>query len=580
MVLTQVYKKMNTILTKEQKRKVPSLVVLMVIGGFLEVLGVTMIVPLLSVCMDEQFLENHSGIGKIVKILGIHNQKTFILLLIAAMIFLYIVKNLYLIFQTKVQNKFVFNARLDIQKEAFNIYLHKPYSYFLSASTGEILSVINDDVVGSFALLNLLLQVVAEAIVSFALIVTVFVISPMITIIVAISMAISLLVLIKFVRPSMVRASNRRMEGKVENSKCIMQAITGIKELKITGTEAYFENLFAESGAKRVDAEAQNATYSAIPRMIIEMVCMSAAMVAFAIMLLSGETMSVLIPIISAFAMAAMRLLPSVSRIGAAVNQITFFTPSVDKLLTHLEQLRIEQANAPVEVKREEVPIETIENIKLSGIEFKYDNSEKMILSDADLTIPKGISVGIVGASGSGKTTVVDILFGLLLPQKGSVSLNDVAISDCYSSWLEKVGYIPQTIFLLDSSIRENVVFGRNKGCGDEEIWRVLEEAQIADFVKSLPEGLDTQVGERGVRLSGGQRQRIGIARALYGNPEVLVFDEATSALDNETEDALMRSINAFHGRKTMIIIAHRLTTIEGCDTIYRVENGDIIKER
>lgn len=580
MVIIHVFRKILKILTPEQKKFIPILLVLMVVGSFLEVLGVTLVIPLLQACMDPAFMSKYEIIQKILRAFHADSPNDFILILIIMMIFLYVIKNVYLIMETNIQNKFVFSARLNIQEEAFGIYLKKPYAYFLTASTGEIMSVVNEDVFGSFTLLSMLLTLATEMIVSVALVVTVFIISPQITSIVAIAMVVSLLVLVKFVRPSMVLASNKRMQGKVDNNKCIMQAITGIKELKITATESYFEKLFSESGTKRIDAECQNAIFAAIPKMIIEMVCMSAALIAFGIMILSGQSMETLIPIVSAFAMAAVRLLPSTSRIATSINQITFFMPSVDKLLNHMEKLRTERDANQTAKSKNSVQLDVIQKIELKNIHFAYDDSGKVVLSDVSATILSGNSVGIVGVSGAGKTTFVDIMFGLLQPQEGEVLINSVPLNECYESWLEKVGYIPQTIFLLDASIRENVIFGRNRNLTDDEVWRTLREAQIADFVEGLPEGLDTQVGERGVRLSGGQRQRIGIARALYGDPEVLVFDEATSALDNETEDALMRAIHSLQGKKTMIIIAHRLTTIEGCDTIYRVENGKVMRER
>ena len=221
------------------------------------------------------------------------------------------------------------------------------------------------------------------------------------------------------------------------------------------------------------------------------------------------------------------------------------------------------------------------QSVELSDITYSYPNAEHPVLEHANMVIPVGKSVGIVGSSGSGKTTAIDILLGLLSPQEGHVLVDGVDIQQDYSGWLSHLGYIPQMIFMLDDTIRANVAFGIPKeNVAEEQVWRALEEAQLKDFVESLPEGLDTTIGERGVRLSGGQRQRIGIARVLYTDPELLIFDEATSALDNETEAAIMESINALHGKKTLVIIAHRLTTIEECDMVYRVENGDIVRER
>ena len=221
------------------------------------------------------------------------------------------------------------------------------------------------------------------------------------------------------------------------------------------------------------------------------------------------------------------------------------------------------------------------DKIELKGITYKYQNSDKLILDKADMTIPIGKSIGIVGASGAGKTTAVDLLLGVLLAREGEILADGVNVMNNYSEWISHIGYIPQSIFMLDDDIKSNVAFGVKKEDQDEErVWEAIREAQLEDFVKGLKNGIHTQIGERGMRLSGGQKQRIGIARALYSNPEVLVFDEATSALDSETEAAVMSSINSLHGKKTMIIIAHRLQTIKECDMVYRVENGKIIRER
>ncbi|MBP5305373.1 MAG: ATP-binding cassette domain-containing protein, partial [Lachnospiraceae bacterium] len=252
------------------------------------------------------------------------------------------------------------------------------------------------------------------------------------------------------------------------------------------------------------------------------------------------------------------------------------------KLLENLEQLESDNEKYASENKREkECDLTLDKEVKLTDITYRYPNSNKHVLTDAEMLIPAGKSVGIVGTSGAGKTTAVDIMLGLLRPEKGQVLTDGVDVMKSYDEWLSHIGYIPQSIFMLDGTIKENVAFAvKEDENTDAKVWHALEEAQLADFVRELPDGINTQIGERGVRLSGGQRQRIGIARALFEDPEILVFDEATSALDNETEAAIMESINSLHGRKTLIIIAHRLQTIENCDIVYRVAGGKIKQER
>ena len=317
---------------------------------------------------------------------------------------------------------------------------------------------------------------------------------------------------------------------------------------------------------------------------MIEMVSVCSTLAFIAFMIYKGKEIESLIPALGAFAMAAMKLMPSANRIVGAINQIVFYEPSLNKLVMDIEMFEEDEkkyADHGKHNSKNKAKAPTFDDkIELRDIIYSYQNSDRLILDRANMVIPIGKSIGIVGASGSGKTTAVDILLGILLPQDGAVLADGINVMEHCLEWLSIIGYIPQNIFMLDDDIKSNVAFGVNKEEQDEErVWEALREAQLEDFVKGLKDGIYTQIGERGMRLSGGQKQRIGIARALYSNPAILVFDEATSALDSETEAAVMSSINGLHGKKTMIIIAHRLQTIKECDLIYKVENGKIIRE-
>ena len=325
--------------------------------------------------------------------------------------------------------------------------------------------------------------------------------------------------------------------------------------------------------------------YNSTPRLLIETICIAGLVGYMSVVLINGASMEEMVPQLSVFAVAAMRLLPSANRINNYSTSISYFEPFLWNVSEHL-QTEIHDDNVVYDenVYRQKKEVEKLpvnKEIELSDITYKYPNTEKLIFDHANLTIPIGSAVGIVGPSGSGKTTMVDVLLGLLQLQTGTIKADGVDVQTNYEGWLKNVGYIPQTIFMIDDNIRKNVAFGfADDEIDDEKVWAALKEAQLDEFVRGLPEGLDTGIGERGIRISGGQRQRIGIARALFEDPEVLVLDEATSALDGETEAAIMDSINRLHGKKTLIIIAHRLTTIEKCDMVFRVEDGNIIKER
>ena len=279
----------------------------------------------------------------------------------------------------------------------------------------------------------------------------------------------------------------------------------------------------------------------------------------------------------------AIKLMPSANKLSTYINNIAYYEPSLIAVEDII--IRSHQKDAQTDVlfqKDEEIkPMDFKKEVKLEHITYRYPNTEVDILKAAGVSIPIGKSIGFIGPSGAGKSTTVDVLLGLLQPQSGKVTVDGVDITTNLPGWYAKIGYVPQMIFMLDDTIRNNVAYGVDESeIDDEQVWYALKEAQMDEFVKGLPEGLDTTIGERGVRISGGQRQRLGIARALYTSPEIMIFDEATSALDNDTESAIMEAIERLHGKKTLVIIAHRLTTIEKCDAVYRVENQKFNWER
>lgn len=314
---------------------------------------------------------------------------------------------------------------------------------------------------------------------------------------------------------------------------------------------------------------------SGLPHIAIELGCIWSALIALLVMIVSGTEPKTLVPAFSAFAMAAVKLMPAFSRVMNSVSAISYHGPSIDRLPENTENFSRKDDGTDTH----ETDISLHDCIEFRKVTYRYSAETEAVLEDADMVIPEGHSVGISGISGAGKTTMADILLGLLKPEKGEILCDGINIMENYISWLKHVSYIPQTIFMLDGTVRENVIFG-SEIMDDDKVWKVLEDAKLADFVRGQPEGLDTEIGERGIRLSGGQRQRIGIARALYSDPELLILDEATASLDTETETAIMEAIHDLHGKKTMIIIAHRLGTIENCDMVYRVQDKKIVLER
>ena len=580
--MVRIFKKFNLLLDKTHKKKLTILFFMMLVGAVLEVVGVSMMLPLMTAIMDENIIASNALIGNICAMLHIDTHQGLILFCIAALIFVFVAKDLFLILQYYVQVRFVTNNRFATQCRLLHLFLLRPYEYYLSAETSEILRIINYDVGQTYALLTTLLGFLTESVISVALIITIFIIEPMMSTFVALVIGVTMLIITKSVKPILTREGLSQQRNNALVNKWIIQATNGIKEVKVGNKESFFEENYNQSGQALIRAEKWNTVFSNIPRLMIEMTCICSMLLLFAILILMGRDIASLIPAIGAFAMAAVKLMPSANRIVSAFNAIAYQEPALNKMLENLNLL--EQKGNTVQSETENITRSELtvnHTIELKGISYSYPNTNKEILSQADMLIPVGKSVGIVGTSGAGKTTAVDILLGLLNPKEGYVLTDGVDIMENYAQWLTHLSYIPQSIFMLDDTIRANVAFGVSaEEQDDEQIWKALEEAKLADFVRTLPDGLETSIGERGVRLSGGQRQRIGIARALYTNPKLLIFDEATSALDNETEAAIMESINSLHGKKTMIIIAHRLQTIEGCDIVYRVEGGKISREK
>ncbi len=583
--MLKIIKKMNLLLDKKQKRSMIGIILMMLVGGVLESLGVTMLVPIITVVIDPVKVEENEYLSAVYHGLNLQNTTQFAVVMLLAFVGVIVIKNVYLFWQQKAQLKFVYTNQFATSRRMMINFMQRPYEYYLNADTSVIQRNITSDVNNMYGLILSCLQLCSECIVFACLVAVLLAIDAQMIICVAILMVVLLLIIKKVLKPIMVKAGQDNQDYYSGLYKWIEQSVMGIKEIKIANKENYFINEYAKCGAGYVSSVQKYNIFNATPRLLIETVCIAGMIGYFIVIILQGAEVTELLPQLSALAMAAMRLLPSVNRINNYQTSISYFEPFFMGVSDNLqEEIHDDQVSYDAERylhKKEVEKLEIKKEIKLEDITYKYPNTDTLIFNHADMEIPIGNAVGIVGTSGAGKTTIVDILLGLLEIESGRILADGVEVRDHYESWLKNIGYIPQTIFMIDSSIRKNVAFGYpDEEIDDDKVWRALKEAQLDEFVKGLPDGLDTSIGERGIRISGGQRQRIGIARALFEDPEVLVLDEATSALDNETEAAIMDSINRLHGKKTLIIIAHRLQTIEKCDMVYRVENGSIVRKR
>lgn len=576
--MKDIFKKFNKVLNKKQKSRVVVLIFMILIGAVLETLGVSMIYPLIETVMMPEVFEQNAMIVWICNVLGYTSAEQFVTFMLLTLIFVFIFKNLYLLFLYYVQHSFITNSQYRISRDLLKVYLNRPYEFYLNASTGDIMRTVYSDSTGIFNLLLQCMQFITEFMVAIFLGTYLLIIDPVMTIVMGILLVGITLLSSAFLKPRISRIGEESRQQQSKMYKTIMQSINSVKDVKVYAKEDAFLGIYRKYGKRYYNLARDHEVLSSVPRLAIEAFSLSGVLAYMAVMMKLGQNVQTMVPQLSAFAVAAVRLLPSASRINTYLANIAYYRPTLDYVYANVElpknvDERAAEAKAVIETDK----LKFHDCIKVEQLYYKYPNTDKYIFENARMQVPYGKSVGIMGPSGAGKTTVVDIMLGLLRVESGTITCDGVNVLEHYGQWLANIGYISQTINMVDDTIRANIAFGVDvDDIDDARVWQVLEEAQLADFVRNLPNGINTVIGERGVRISGGQRQRVGIARALYHDPEILILDEATSALDNDTEAAIMEAIENFHGRKTMLIIAHRLKTIENCDIIYKVENGKI----
>lgn len=577
--MIRIWKKFNSLFNKLQKRKMIFVICMMFITGIMEMIGVGLIVPIITIIMNTNDVNDNAIIRLVSNLFNFSEVQQVIYLLIIILICTYIFKGTLLFFQAYLQYSFIYHNRLTMQKEILNKYIHRPYEFFLQASSGEIVGRIMEEVSKTFDLLIIFMNLLTEILVVGILLITVIIINPIIALIITVVLGVLLLVICFCVKPTMSKAGFKYQLNISHMNKWILQSVIGIKEIKTSKKETYFVNQFTKYGKLTAESLKTHKIIENIPRLAVETISIILMLIILLFIFMKENSVSTVLPQLMAFAMAAVRIIPGANRISIYFGQIPYYEPMLDKAIEIINETK--SWNLLCEKKEEQQqPMSFTQCCELSNISFTYPQSDNMVLEHANMVIKYGQSIGVTGCSGSGKSTAIDILLGLLQPNEGHVLCDGIDIQSNYQGWLSLIGYIPQMIFMLDDTIRNNIAFGYNEGeIDDDQIWKVIEEARLGDFVRSLPHALDTEIGERGIRISGGQRQRIGIARALYSEPQILVFDEATSSLDNQTETEIIESINNLHGKKTMIIIAHRLETIKDCDIVYQVREGKIIQE-
>ncbi len=572
--IKEIIIKLKTIYNKKQQIKFAFLFALIAVSGFLELIGISLILPFINIVINPEIIMTNKYLFFVYNLFHISNTTNFLIFLAFVLIAVYILKNLYMLIVYYFQYKILYNAQKDISLQLIKFYINQPYSYHLNINTSEMVRIVTQDTTRCSDFLTNTFFLLSEFIVLLLVTSFLFYINKIVTIVLVILFVFIFFGIFKVLKPRLKVFAKNNQKYHSGMIKWIQQSLGAIKDIKILQKEQFFINKYYDSSVQYASAQKHYRFLEQFPRLLIESFVVSVILFVIICLLYRGIDASTIIIQMAVFAMAAFRLMPSMNRMQVAVNALMYFMPSINVVYRDLKNTRVVGYLKQDENKK----INIEKGICINNISYKYPNTEKYIFKDISFNIQKGRSVGFEGPTGAGKTTIVDVILGLLNPTDGSITVDNVNVHKNKSNWFSKIGYVPQFIYLTDDTIKNNILFYDDENVDNDKLNTVIEQAQLKEFIDSLPNGLDTIVGERGIRLSGGQRQRIGIARALYKKPEILVLDEATSALDNDTEKAVMQAIEHLYGKITMLVIAHRLTTIEKCDEIYKIDKGTLIK--
>ena len=579
LMIKDIVTKLFFILNKKQRYLSLFLLFLTLIGALLEVVGVSAVLPFIQAMIYPEQLRNNEYVRRLMLVLNLKSDGQLLLLIVTGVILVYLLKNAYLTALSYIRVRFATSIQKELGVRIMKIYMKQGYLFFTKNNTNDMYREITGDVEGIYNILNYLLRLVTEGITVFCICIYMFVTDYMMAALTAVTALISAAVIITISKNKMKKYGEQYRTNEMLTRKWAAQAFQGIKEVLVLNRQQYFVDRYQEATVKLQSALIKQTVAAESPAYILEFTCVTGLIAAVSIRMLLGIDNSSFILNVAAFAVSAFRIMPSLGRMANAVNNILFNIPSMNKTYDTVNKFcgSMEQEKVQEKMKAGEICFQR--ELVLKDICWSFAEGEKDIIHELNLTIRKGDAIAFIGESGAGKSTIADIILGLYKPQKGHIYMDGMDIQKIPEQWRKVIGYVPQSIYLLDDTIRNNIAFGiEPDDIDDGKIWEVLELAQMKSFVENLPEGLDTMLGEMGIRFSGGQRQRIAIARALYFDPEILILDEATSALDNKTEEAVMEAVDMLQGWKTLIIIAHRLSTIQKCNHVYEIKNGGILE--
>lgn len=572
-----LFRKFLYLLNAKQKKNLIVLGGLLIIGVFFEMIGLGAIVPIMKILVDSDITKEYPWLVPYLEKIGNPDRYQLIWYMMSSILVLYLLKSLFLIFLGWRQASFSANLSASLSEKLFSGYLGQPYTFHLNRNSAQLIRNIQNETNLFIAVSISAITVSIEFTVLIGVAIALFYVEPAGALFVSLFLGISSFILIRLSKNKLkVWGSERQMHDGLATQH-LMQGLGGVKEVKLLGLEDFFLNKFNFHNYKRAFIYTRQITLQQVPRIYLEFLAIL-AMTGLILFLNSKQTASSnFVPVIGVFIAGAFRMIPSANRILSALQVIRFNKPVIDLFYTEFKNIDNASTTSNTNPHFSSEVKKVFKSLKVENITFHYPSTDSPALNNISFEISYGEMIGFVGSSGSGKTTMVDVLMGLLEPQQGKVLVNENSIASNTREWQNLIGYVPQNIFLTDDTLRNNIAFGIPENQIDQtKVQNALEAARLTTFIDSLPEGLNTKVGERGVRLSGGQRQRIGIARALYHNPSVLVLDEATSALDTVTEREVMDSVKQLKGTKTIIVIAHRISTILSCNRIFVLEKGKL----
>lgn len=564
------------LIDEEYRPRWVAVVLVAILASVAEAVGAIMLYLLLRMVNDPVAGLNVPVIGDLRDRFPGTTENTLIGVVIAVMGTFFLLRAGIAILQARLQNRTANQMGAEVSRRLLAGYLRLPWAFHLTRNSSESIRNASTSVgeVVAYVLLPIVM-LLAEGLVVFGLVLVMLVLAPLATLGTLVVLGPLVLVLLRLVQPRLTRAGTVTQAAHQESIQAIQQSLGGLREIKVLGREEWFVDQFAEIRARMARALTSRTVLTEVPRISIETILLLLIVLFLGVTYLTGGSVQGSITILGLFAYAALRVLPGLNRAVAQINTLRYGAPA---LVAVLDDLRLVEAAA--EVPEPAAPLRFEHRIALEGVSFRYEGGDRDALSHIDLEVRRGESIGIIGPTGSGKSTLIDVLLGLLVPTTGRVAVDGQNVADDTAAWQRNIGIVPQSVFLIDDTLRRNVALGLpEEAVDDDALAEAASLAQLDEVIAGLPDGLDTRVGEAGIRLSGGQRQRVAIARALYHRPSVLIFDEATSSLDTATEAGIVCALERLRGKRTLFTVAHRLSTVESCDRVIVVIDGSIADE-